>query len=158
MKTGRGISMVQRTKITAILLLICTSGLVSCSNTDAKFSEALAVRLQMEGDKLTATGYADIEAQLGNPNQKRVLAIRASKIDAYRSLSEQIYGLYIDSSTTIGDMVVQSDVVQTRVEGIIYGAQVESIKPLSDTTYEVTLSLSSSVVDNLKKLYLQNVE
>jgi hypothetical protein len=112
----------------------------------------------MEGDKLTATGYADIEAQLGNPNQKRVLAIRASKIDAYRSLSEQIYGLYIDSSTTIGDMVVQSDVVQTRVEGIIYGAQVESIKPLSDTTYEVTLSLSSSVVDNLKKLYLQNVE
>ena len=148
MNTGRGISMVQRTKITAILLLICTSGLVSCSNTDEKFSEALAVRLQMEGDK----------AQLGNPNQKRVLAIRASKIDAYRSLSEQIYGLYIDSSTTIGDMVVQSDVVQTRVEGIIYGAQVESIKPLSDTTYEVTLSLSSSVVDNLKKLYLQNVE
>ena len=56
MNTGRGISMVQRTKITAILLLICTSGLVSCSNTDEKFSEALAVRLQMEGDKLTATG------------------------------------------------------------------------------------------------------
>ena len=98
MNIGREISMVQRPKIAAILLLICTSGLVSCSNTDEKLSEALAVRLQMEGDKLTATGYADIEAQLGNPNQKRVLAIRASKVDAYRSLSEQIYGCLLYTS------------------------------------------------------------
>ena len=114
--------------------------------------------MQLESGRLTATGYADIDAQSGNPSQQRILAIRASKIDAYRSLSEQIYGLYIDASTTVGDLVVQNDVIQSRVEGVIYGAEIESIKPISDNAYEVTLSLPQAVANDIKRLYLQSIE
>jgi hypothetical protein len=73
-------------------------------------------------------------------------------------LSEQIYGLYINGSTTVGDLVVQSDTINSRVEGIIYGAEIESIKPISDTAYEVTLSLPQRVANDLKKLYLQSID
>lgn len=152
---GKENSMFQKSTEATMLLLLCISGLTSCSSVDSNMTQVLANRFQNEGENLIATGYADIDAQLGNAEQKRILAIRASKVDAYRSLSEQIYGLYIDSSTTLGDLVVQSDIVSTRVQGIIYGAKVESIRPLSDTTYEVTLSLSSSIVQNLKNLYAQ---
>ena len=144
--------------VRAFLIAICVSVASTCSSTNKDLAEALAYKLQNEGAKLVATGYADINAQGGNESQRRVLAIRASKIDAYRSLSEQIYGLYIDSSTTVGDLVVQSDIIQTRVEGIIYGAEIESIKPISDSTYEVTLSLTSNVAENLKKLYLSSID
>ena len=144
--------------VRVFLIVICVVGASACSSTNKDLAEALAYKLQNEGTKLVATGYADINAQGGNESQRRVLAIRASKIDAYRSLSEQIYGLYIDSSTTVGDLVVQSDIIQTRVEGIIYGAEIESIKPISDSTYEVTLSLTSNVAENLKKLYLSSID
>lgn len=142
------------------MLLVFLGGLFAsgCTNTNEELANALAERMRMESGRLTATGYADIEAQQGNPSQKRILAIRASKIDAYRALSEQIYGLYINGSTTVGDLVVQSDTINSRVEGIIYGAEIESIKPISDTAYEVTLSLPQRVANDLKKLYLQSID
>ena len=44
-------------------------------------------------ETLVATGYAVISVQNHkNPAQQRLLAIRASKLDAYRALTEQVYG------------------------------------------------------------------
>jgi len=107
-------------------------------------------------DRITATGYAVIELQPSDlPAQRRLLAIRASKLDAYRALAEQVYGQYVDSSTSVGDLVLLNDSFRSRVQGVIYGAELESIKPLGDDTYEVTLSLRRSVVNDLRKLYLQ---
>ena len=37
------------------------------------------------------------------------MAMRASKLDAYRNLIEQVYGQNINSTTTVEDMVVSSD-------------------------------------------------
>jgi len=143
-----------RTALT-LLLAIAVTG---CASTTDELADALAERMSAESSRLTATGYADIDAQYGNPSQQRVLAIRASKIDAYRALSEQIYGLYVTGTTTVGDLVIQSDTIHSRVEGIIYGAEVDSIQPISDTTYEVTLSLPQLVVNDLKKLYLRSID
>ena len=143
-----------RTALT-LLLAIAVTG---CTSTTDELADALAERMSAESGRLTATGYADIDAQYGNPSQQRVLAIRASKIDAYRALSEQIYGLYVTGTTTVGDLVIQSDTIHSRVEGIIYGAEVDSIQPISDTTYEVTLSLPQLVVNDLKKLYLRSID
>jgi outer membrane protein FlgP len=92
-----------------------------------------------------------------NPSQQRLLAIRASKLDAYRNLAEQVYGQYLDSNTTISEMVVMSDVFRAKVEGVIYGAKLVSITPVGDDTYETTLSLDTSVVRDLRLLYLQQM-
>jgi len=106
-------------------------------------------------ETLTATGYAVISVQNHRvPAQQRLLAIRASKLDAYRSLTEQVYGQQLDASTTVADMTVQNDTFRTRVEGVIYGAVLVSITPAGEDTYETTLSLDKSVVRDLRTLYL----
>ncbi len=106
-------------------------------------------------ESLTATGYAVISVQNHRiPAQQRLLAIRAAKLDAYRSLTEQVYGLRMDATATVADMVVQNDTFRSRVEGVIYGATLVSITPSGDDTYETTLSLDKSTVQDLRMLYL----
>ncbi len=106
-------------------------------------------------ETITATGYAVIAVQNHrNPAQQRLLAIRASKLDAYRSLTEQVYGQFVDATTTVADMTVLNDTFKARVEGVIHGATVVSITPVGDDTYETTLSLDRAVVRDLRALYL----
>jgi len=85
------------------------------------------------------------------------LAIRASKLDAYRSLTEQVYGQQLDATTTVADMTVISDNFRARVEGVVYGAQLVSITPVGEDTYETTLSLDRQVVMDLRALYLNQL-
>jgi len=109
-------------------------------------------------ESFVATGYAVISIQNHkNPAQQRLLAIRASKLDAYRALTEQVYGQHLDANTTVSDMTVVNDTFRTKVEGVIYGAQLVSITPVSDDTYETTLSLDRAVVQDLRNLYLQQL-
>jgi hypothetical protein len=106
-------------------------------------------------ESLTATGYAVISVQNHRlPAQQRLMAIRAAKLDAYRSLTEQVYGLRMDATATVADMVVQNDTFRSRVEGVIYGATLVSITPTGDDTYETTLSLDKATVQDLRMLYL----
>lgn len=106
-------------------------------------------------ETLVATGYAVISVQSHKlPAQQRLMAIRASKLDAYRALTEQVYGQHLDASTTVADMVVMNDTFRTRVEGVVYGAVLVSITPVGDDTYETTLSLDRQVVNDLRALYL----
>jgi hypothetical protein len=107
---------------------------------------------------IRATGYAVITTQSHkNPAQQRLMAIRASKLDAYRALTEQVYGQQLDATTTVAEMIVTSDTFRTRVQGIIYGAVLESITPIGDDTYETTLSLDGRVVNDLRVLYLNQL-
>lgn len=109
-------------------------------------------------ETLVATGYAVVSMQNHkNPAQQRLLAIRASKLDAYRGLTEQVYGQYLDANTTISDMTVMSDTFRAKVEGVIYGAKLVSITPVGEDTYETTLSLDATVVRDLRVLYLQHL-
>ncbi len=119
---------------------------------------ATTVTLVERRESITATGYAVISVQNHRlPAQQRLLAIRAAKLDAYRSLTEQVYGLRIDATATVADMVVQNDTFRSRVEGVIHGATLVSITPTGDDTYETTLSLDRAVVQDLRALYFSQV-
>jgi hypothetical protein len=120
-------------------------------------SELLVPNLPLveKRESLTATGYAVISVQNSKtPAQQRLMAIRAAKLDAYRSLAEQVYGLRLDATATVADMVVQNDTFRSKVEGVIYGATLVSITPSGDDTYETTLTLDKSTVQDLRMLYL----
>jgi hypothetical protein len=107
---------------------------------------------------IRATGYAVISVQPSDVDaQQRLMAIRASKLDAYRGLTEQVYGQYLDATTTVADMAVLSDTFRTQVEGVIFGAKVVSIAPVGEDTYETTMSLDQDVVDDLRALYLASM-
>jgi hypothetical protein len=97
---------------------------------------------------LISSGYANISAQSSdNPSQRRLMAIRASKIDAYRNLTERVYGQSINASTTVEDMVATNDAVRAHVQGLIYGARLVSIEPIGGDSYETRLELSEKRVN-----------
>jgi hypothetical protein len=119
---------------------------------------SMASPMAEKRDALTSTGYAVVSVQNHRlPAQQRLMAIRASKLDAYRGLTEQVYGQQLDARTTVADMVIQSDSFRARVEGVIYGARLESITPIGDDTYETTLTLDGAVVNDLRLLYLEQL-
>jgi hypothetical protein len=104
---------------------------------------------------IISTGYANISAQKSkNQAQRRLMAIRASKLDAYRNLTEQVYGQSLNSSTTVEDMVVLSDTMRAHVEGIVYGAKVVSISPIGDDSYETKLELEKDTMLELRRIFL----
>lgn len=134
-----------------ISLIGCTS-MVAGVGDNAAFVEPMVERR----DTLTATGYAVIDVQPSdNSAQRRLLAIRAAKLDAYRGLTEQVYGQYLDATTTVADMAIRSDSFRTRVEGVVYGANLVRIEPRGSDTYEVTMSLDKGIVNDLRVLYLE---
>jgi hypothetical protein len=104
---------------------------------------------------LISSGYANISAQSSdNPSQRRLMAIRASKIDAYRNLTERVYGQSINASTTVEDMVATNDAVRAHVQGLIYGARLVSIEPIGGDSYETRLELSEKRVNEIRNLFL----
>ena len=100
---------------------------------------------RLRGDRCAASDIPPAEIT-GDPR---------GKLDAYRGLTEQVYGQYLDSTTTVADMVVRSDSFRARVEGVVYGANLVQIEPRGSDTYEVTMSLDKSIVNDLRVLYLE---
>ena len=119
---------------------------------------SMASPMAEKRDALTATGYAVVSVQNHRlPAQQRLMAIRASKLDAYRALVEQVYGQYLDANTTVADMTVMNDTFRAHVNGVIYGAKLVSINPVGNDTYETTLSLDRTVVNDIRALYLKQM-
>jgi hypothetical protein len=83
------------------------------------------------------------EHYYGKP-QARPMALRAAQVDAYRNLLETVQGVQIDSKTTVKDFVVESDVINTAVSGLVKGAAVMNKAYLSDGTVEVTVRMPLS--------------
>ena len=142
------------------LVMIALTGCksINLSMPTSTKSSNLAAPLVEKRETLTATGYAVISVQNSkNPAQQRLMAIRASKLDAFRTLTEQVYGQQLDASSTVADMVMVNDTFRTKVEGVVYGAQLVSITPVGEDTYETTLSLDKEVVQDLRLLFLGQV-
>jgi hypothetical protein len=151
-------------RMTALCLMIGLTGLAGCksvnlamANSDSEI-KSLSAPLVEKRETITATGYAVVAVQNHkNQAQQRLMAIRASKLDAYRNLTEQVYGQQLDASSTVADMVVTNDTFRTKVEGVIYGARLVSITPVGEDTYETTLSLDKDVVQDLRILYMSQL-
>lgn len=54
--------------------------------------------------------------------QGRLKAARAAELDAKRKLSEQVFGLRIDSNTLVRDFVTEHDEISTQVNAVLIGA------------------------------------
>lgn len=132
------------------------SSFVSTPNTvDEKEVVQSAIAPVYQEGVLISSGYANISAQSSdNPSQRRLMAIRASKIDAYRNLTERVYGQSINASTTVEDMVATNDAVRAHVQGLIYGARLVSIEPIGGDSYETRLELSEKRVNEIRNLFL----
>lgn len=84
-------------------------------------------------DTIKATGSGVSPDDVDSAAQGRLLALRAAKVDAMRNLSEQIYGLRIDSDTTVRDFVATNDTIRTEVNTYLVGARTVSEDYVEDT-------------------------
>jgi hypothetical protein len=136
--------------IAAIIFGGCTMSMTGSQTTEAAINTPIYKK-----EVIISTGYANISAQKSkNQAQRRLMAIRASKLDAYRNLTEQVYGQSLNSSTTVEDMVVLSDTMRAHVEGVVYGAKVVSISPIGDDSYETKLELEKDTMLELRRIFL----
>jgi hypothetical protein len=92
---------------------------------------------------LRVVGYGAINPKAKGMSkvQKRLLSIRASRLDAYRSMAERVYGTKISGSSTVRDLVVQNDSFRTYVDTFIHGARVISTDVLEDGSVETVLEM-----------------
>lgn len=97
---------------------------------------------QPELIKITGIGYgAESTYEAYTNGQRRLMAIRSSKLDAYRALAEQLYGIKIDSNTSVATLTANNDSYRARVNAIVRGARVVSITPMADKNYETVLEV-----------------
>lgn len=99
---------------------------------------------------ITGVGYATISAQPAqNVNQRRLMAIRAARLEAMRDITEQVHGLRLNSQTTMIDSIVQNDTTRASVAGTIRGARTLRINPVGRDTYEVALELDRDMISRI---------
>lgn len=134
-----------------VMPLLITLGCITlngCSNMFDKHVEYKYVEPN-NYPVLKAVGYAPISLQSGvNKSQKQLMAIKASKLEAYRELAEQVYGQQITAGTTVAGSIAQDDYLQSKVQGIIKGAQVIKAYAVDDT-YITELELNMKRVHDL---------
>ncbi|MEI8631184.1 flagellar assembly lipoprotein FlgP [Vibrio sp. PP-XX7] len=98
---------------------------------------------------LTAVGYASISEQRGrNLEEKQVRAMRASKIDAYRELAEQVYGMRVSGRAELSEQRLGNEATSGAVDGVIRGAEVVRSYKVGDS-YVTELRLS---VERMEKM------
>lgn len=105
-----------------ISAILAISLLSACTHLDDQPYEKAEHNYQ---HVFTSVGYAPIEAQLGDSFEQKVInAIKASKLEAYKEMAEQIYGALIASSDSSKSAVLKSDVIDSKVRGLVRGARV----------------------------------
>ena len=101
---------------------------------------------------ITGMGYASVSSQPAKSiNQRRLMAIRAARLEAMRNLTEQVHGMKINSRTTVIDAIVQNDSLRATVDGLIVGAKTVRINPVGADTYEVVLELDEALINTIMR-------
>ncbi|MFT6189304.1 MAG: hypothetical protein ACJAW8_000358 [Oleispira sp.] len=144
----------------SIFLTACSSMFVEDESITEE-PEAFFQPVEQEVDPiapmiLRVVGYGAVVKQKSlSDAQSRLMAIRASKLDAYRSMVERVYGTALQGSTTVRDLAVQSDRFRTYVDTYIHGARVISTDVMSDGTVETLLEM---VIDQGFRNCLQTMD
>ena len=87
----------------------------------------------LSGGTIQADGY-------GLLGQTAPMGYRAAIVDAQRNLLEQVKGAQVTADTTVENMVVASDVIRSRVSGLVRGAKV-ILKEKTVDGYHVVLEM-----------------
>lgn len=132
--------------IVASIGVITCLGLSGCSSMFTKHVEWETIE-PASYPVLTAVGYAPISAQLGSEEStKTLMAIKASKLDAYRELAEQVFGQKVDGEQELANLILTNNQLKSSVEGVIRGARVLKSYPVGEDTYATELELDMSRV------------
>lgn len=93
----------------------------------------------------------------GTMGMKMLRAKRAAELDAYRLMAERIVGIKINSETSIANMCLQNDKVQSSLVAFLKGLKPTAINYTSDGSCAVTMQLKIreviKTVETLVRIY-----
>lgn len=99
---------------------------------------------------ILAIGYAPISVQKGaSESSKMLMALKASKLDAYRELTEQVYGQKVEGGQSLASLVIENTHLNSSVQGVIRGAKVVKSYPVGNDTYATELELDFKLVNDI---------
>ena len=137
--------------ISVLVLLFASSCSIWPFNSKAKKVDEIVSQVQQINEKLPpmepmvlrVNGYGAINptARGLTEVQKRLLAMRASKLDAYRTLAERVYGTQIIGNSTVENLVIQNDQYRSFVDAHILGAKVLYQEVMADGSYETMVEM-----------------
>lgn len=78
---------------------------------------------------------------IGGAGQTMSNGYRAATVDAYRLIAEEVNGVQIDADTTVENSISTSDIIKTRVKGVVKGAKVVSRSVDGNGYYHVVMEL-----------------
>lgn len=84
----------------------------------------------------------------------KIMAMRAAEMDAKRNLAEMVYGVQINSQTTVRDYVTENDQIQAKVQTVLAGARVSNPVFLEDGSVEIVAEISMEEVWDQLETYL----
>lgn len=132
-------------KLVAALVFAATALLSACGSVRIATTPATAAQAIVT---LNATGYGAVnigscEGQCDRvaPAQRKLLAMRAARLDAYRAMAEQVYGLRIEGGSTVGSLALKDDSFKVYIDAFIRGARVTKVAQREDGTYETTVEM-----------------
>ncbi len=138
-------------KKSVILALICAALLMVVAGiasaqlagtvSDVEQSVGSTGKVDWTTGMITAVGIGAPPAQSANAAQARAMAERAAQVVALRNLLEAVKGVTVDSTTTVENFMVSSDIIKTEVSGFIQGAMPIDKKYMSDGSVEVTIGM-----------------
>ncbi|ODC02557.1 hypothetical protein BFW38_02350 [Terasakiispira papahanaumokuakeensis] len=128
-------------KIVSLALLVAVTFISGCAHQQWRYQNQPS-KIDDNPIVVRATGYGtSTNSNRLNSSQRKLMAMRASKLDAYRALAERVYGIRVEGSSTVESLAARDDDLHAYVDSIVRGAKVISTYALEDGAYETTLEL-----------------
>ena len=97
---------------------------------------------ELEPILIRVTGYSSYDNEADAKSEsKRLLALRSSKLDAYRALAERVYGLSVSGKSVVKDFILKEDSFVVALDSHVRGARVVSVNEKKGLGFETVLEL-----------------
>ncbi|UTH74176.1 LPP20 family lipoprotein [Chromobacterium sp. IIBBL 290-4] len=91
--------------------------------------------------RVSGTGAAPYTNSL-TPSQRKLLAMRAARLDAFRSIAEQVQGMRLVGNSTVSNMIATSDSFRAYVDAYLRGVVIVSTTMKPDGTSEAIAEIT----------------
>jgi len=108
---------------------------------------------------IEATGMSIIDNERWKlPEQAKEMAERGAKVVAQRNLLEIVQGVKVTSTTTVKDMITQSDVIITKVQGVVRGAEIVGEPIVTKNYVKITLRMPIYAQNGLAPAFSNSID